>query len=69
MVTLVFDEGVDRVVGLLHHTTQPVKVVAFDGQSAAGKSTFAARLAKRLPGAVVHGDDFYRAWTRTSARR
>ena len=60
MVTLVFDEGVDRVVGLLHHTTQPVKVVAIDGHSAAGKSTFAARLAKRMPGAVVHGDDFYR---------
>jgi len=60
IVTLVFDDGVDRVVRLLHHTTQPVKVVAIDGHSAAGNSTFAARLTERMPGAVVHGDDFYR---------
>lgn len=36
--------------------------VAVDGQSCAGKTTFAAALARALPGAVVvHGDDLSRA--------
>ncbi|HPZ48569.1 MAG TPA: hypothetical protein PLG38_10810 [Propionibacteriaceae bacterium] len=36
--------------------------VAIDGQSCAGKTTFAAHLAHTLPGAViVHGDDMSRA--------
>jgi len=39
----------------------PRAVVGIDGRSAAGKSTFAGRLATTLPGAtIVHGDDFYR---------
>jgi uridine kinase len=35
-------------------------VVAVDGHSAAGKSTFAARLAEHLGAALIPGDDFYR---------
>jgi uridine kinase len=40
-----------------------VRVVAVDGPSAAGKSTFAARLSATLGGApVVHSDDFPVPW-------
>jgi uridine kinase len=35
-------------------------IVAVDGYSAAGKSTFALRLADALDAAMVPGDDFYR---------
>jgi uridine kinase len=35
-------------------------VVAVDGHSAAGKSTFSQRLAERVDAALVSGDDFYR---------
>lgn len=37
-----------------------VIIVALDGHSGAGKSTFAAAIAPMLDAAVVHGDDFYR---------
>lgn len=37
-----------------------MKVIAVDGHSAAGKSTFAEALAQSLHGSLVHGDDFYR---------
>jgi uridine kinase len=41
----------------------PVRIVAVDGPSAAGKSTFAARLSGALDGApVVHSDDFPVPW-------
>jgi uridine kinase len=41
----------------------PVRVVAVDGPSAAGKSTFAARLSGALDGApVVRSDDFPVPW-------
>ena len=36
-----------------------VVVVALDGRSGAGKSTFAARLVEGLDAVVVEGDDFY----------
>lgn len=35
-------------------------VVALDGHSAAGKSTLATAMARRLDAAIVHVDDFYR---------
>ena len=46
-----------RVTGIDVHS--PV-IVAVDGHSAAGKSTFARRLADKLDAATVPGDDFYR---------
>ena len=49
----------DAVRALQAETNGPV-VVAVDGHSASGKSTFAAALATRLAAAVVHVDDFYR---------
>lgn len=38
-------------------------LVAFDGRSGAGKSTLAARVAGRVGGVVVEGDDFYAGGT------
>jgi uridine kinase len=41
----------------------PVRIVAVDGPSAAGKSTFSAELSSALGGApVVHSDDFPVPW-------
>ncbi|MFM7535196.1 MAG: AAA family ATPase [Acidimicrobiales bacterium] len=37
-----------------------ITLIGVDGHSAAGKSTFAARLAERLDASLVRGDDFYR---------
>ena len=34
-------------------------VVALDGMSCAGKTTFARELAQRFSGSVVHMDDFF----------
>lgn len=48
----------ERLLAML--ADRSVAVVALDGFSAAGKSTLASALSKRLNGAVVHGDDFYR---------
>jgi uridine kinase len=58
---LLFEAGVDAATRWL--SDQPrgdVQMVAIDGQSAAGKSTFAAALAARIDAALVSGDDFYR---------
>lgn len=38
----------------------PITIVAVDGHSAAGKSTFAAALAGEVGASLVRGDDFYR---------
>jgi uridine kinase len=40
----------------------PVRVVAVDGPSAAGKSTFAAALGAALGTVVVHMDDLFPGW-------
>ena len=61
MVPLLFEAAVDAAAHFL--SDQPrgdVQMVAIDGHSAAGKSTFAAALAARLDAALVPGDDFYR---------
>lgn len=54
------EEGLDRIVARVVGQSDSVTVVAIDGHSAGGKSTFAARLAERVPAAIVAGDDFYR---------
>jgi uridine kinase len=40
----------------------PVRLVAVDGPSGAGKTVFAGRLAKRLDAPVVHTDDLLDGW-------
>ncbi len=49
---------VARVHELLDERGAPV-IVAIDGQSGAGKSTIAGRLAEEIGASVVDGDDFY----------
>ena len=53
-------ESLSDVLGQISERKVPVNVVAIDGHSAAGKSTFAAGLAAETAATVVHGDDFYR---------
>lgn len=40
----------------------PVRLVAVDGPSGAGKTWFAARLGRALPAPVVHTDDLLNGW-------
>ena len=59
------ERAVDRVLDLIEKRAGSRRgepcLVAVDGRSAAGKSTFATALAARLPtAAMVRGDDFYR---------
>lgn len=54
------DTGVQTILRLLGRRKRPVNVIAVDGHSAAGKSTFATALADRIGAVVVSGDDFYR---------
>jgi uridine kinase len=58
-VVLTFDQAINQIEERLTGIQPPV-VIAVDGRSAAGKSTFAASLAQKLDAAVVPGDDFYR---------
>ena len=53
-------EAVDLVAVSLARADDGVAIVAVDGHSAAGKSTFATQLADRIGGSIVQGDDFYR---------
>lgn len=70
MVILTGDAGIreieERLAGVDGRSTV---VVAVDGHSAAGKSTFARRLSVRLSAAVVSGDDFYRVMDPTERAR
>ena len=50
-------EAVALIEGLL--TEKERVVVALDGMSCSGKSTWAAELAEQFSGAVVHMDDFF----------
>ena len=43
---------------------QVTKIIGIDGCGGAGKTTFAARLAKRLDGQIIHTDDFA-SWDNT----
>lgn len=51
------EEAAARVNALLQ--TRPRVLVAIDGNSCAGKTTFAARLGKRLNANVFHMDDYF----------
>ena len=51
---------IGQIESWLQGTERPVGVIAVDGHSAAGKSTFALQLGRRLGAACVPGDDFYR---------
>lgn len=50
-------EAVARIEGLLQKKTRVV--VALDGMSCSGKTTFAQELADHFSGSVVHMDDFF----------
>lgn len=59
-----FADATERVAELLAERVPAGRsaFIAVDGQSCAGKTTFAAALAEALPGSViVHGDDMSRA--------
>lgn len=64
-IVVAVNEAIERVVTLLPVSVGHVPVVAIDGHSATGKSTFASLLASRLSAAVVRGDDFYRVINET----
>ena len=51
------DEAIARIEGLLQEKKR--LIVALDGMSCSGKTTFAAQLAERFSGSVVHMDDFF----------
>jgi uridine kinase len=55
-----FAEGLHVASERLRTHTGDVCIVVVDGHSAAGKSMFAAALAKATDAAIVPGDDFYR---------
>jgi uridine kinase len=61
VVPLTSDAAIQEIESWLAETEDhhPV-MVAIDGHSAAGKSTFAQRLAESVGAAIVNGDDFYR---------
>ena len=50
-------DAVALIAGRLEQTDR--LVVALDGMSCAGKTTFARELAERFSGSVVHMDDFF----------
>jgi energy-coupling factor transporter ATP-binding protein EcfA2 len=60
------DEAIAAALAAIEGTRKlcgTTKVVAIDGPSGAGKTDFAAALAKLLPGAqILHMDDLYPGW-------
>jgi uridine kinase len=66
---LSFAEGLDAAARRLHDSSSGVEIVAVDGHSAAGKSTFAAALASRTDAALVPADDFYRVMDQETRAR
>ena len=60
MQRLSSDRALTRIAELLEEAGSDAKIIAVDGHSAAGKSTFARRLAGRFGAAVIETDDFYR---------
>ena len=53
----------DDVVRDIRSRAVETRVVAVDGPSGSGKSTLAARLAQRVPGAVVVATDDFGSWS------
>jgi cytidylate kinase len=54
------DGAIAAIGRLLDGTDARLTLIAVDGHSAAGKSTFARRLARRLSAAIIEADAFYR---------
>jgi uridine kinase len=54
------DEALAKLAECVDPHRDGVAIIAVDGHSAAGKSTFAVRVAARFDAAVVEVDDFYR---------
>lgn len=52
------DKVAELIAARLSDRCQPL-VVAVDGRSGVGKSTFASALAARLPAVILEGDDFF----------
>ena len=52
----------DRIAAIASTASRPI-LVAIDGGSGAGKSTFARRVGDELGAAVIDGDDFYAGGT------
>ena len=48
--------ALEKVLSLI---TPSTKVIAIDGRSASGKTTFSCSLAERIGGSVIHMDDFF----------
>ena len=48
--------AVDEILALINPDT---RIIAIDGRSASGKTTFASRLAAETGGTVIHMDDFF----------
>lgn len=55
-----FPQALDEAAAWLDRHRDEIRVLAVDGHSAAGKSTFAEALTSRAGAALVRGDDFYR---------
>jgi uridine kinase len=53
-------QALDELAAWLLDRRGETSLLAIDGHSAAGKSTFATALARRTGAALVRGDDFYR---------
>jgi cytidylate kinase len=67
---LSFEAGLDTAARRLADGLEDgVRLVAIDGHSAAGKSTFAAALAVRTDAALISGDDFYRVMPESARAR
>ena len=67
---MLFAEGLDAATTWLRaRSPAELSVVAVDGQSAAGKSTFADALAMTTGASLVRGDDFYRVTDEESRLR
>lgn len=70
MVPLTRDAAIHEIESWLADAEgrSPV-VIAVDGHSAAGKSTFSQGLADRVGAAIVNGDDFYRVMNSSERAR
>lgn len=70
VVPLTSDAAIDEIESWLAEAEgHSPAVIAVDGHSAAGKSTFSERLADRVGAAVVSGDDFYRVMNSSERAR
>lgn len=52
-------DRIERVLTALNEVSKDVKIIAIDGRCAAGKTTFAKRLAEVTGAGLIHMDDFF----------